>query len=91
MHFEAFLRFYTVTLNPPLTCQHTAEIQLQFTLCMLFFLLPLLNSVISGIPRYSALTIIVLQGSFVLQHSVYNFLHLHETIYFQNSMLTVQA
>lgn len=51
---------------------------------MLFFLLPLLNFVIWGIPRYSALIIVVLWDCFVLQYRFYDFLHLRETIYFQN-------
>lgn len=38
MHSKVLLRFYTVTLNPQLTCQHIAEIQLQFYPLHAFFL-----------------------------------------------------
>lgn len=82
MHFKAFLRLYTVTLNLPLTCQHTAEIQLQFTLHMLFFGF-LCSTLWYKNTQIFCFKFIVLWG-FVLQHSVYNFLQLHETIYFQN-------
>lgn len=69
MHFKLFMRFYTVTLNPQLTCQHIAEIQLQFYPLHAFLLAFFTQICDIRNTHIFCLIIIVIQGCFAVLNS----------------------